>query len=194
MPHDGSGHDADWTGACNQDVFAQNGKRQRHVDGVSEWIEDRRDFQRDAWAVPPDIRHGDNHVFGKCPVAVYADTFGEGTEMTPPGEAVATASANDVSFPADDLTRLEIGNVRANLNDLANELMAQDGGNLDGRLRPAIPVINVYVSPANSREQGTNLYVVDANLRFGNILKPQATLGTALHQCFHSVSTADLLV
>ncbi len=53
----GCRHDAD--GACSgdEDVFAEDGKGERGVNGIAEGIEDGGDLVVDAWCVLPDVGH-----------------------------------------------------------------------------------------------------------------------------------------
>ena len=54
-------------------------------------------------------------------------------------------------------------------------------------LRPAVPVINVEVSPADTRRENTDLHVVDAGWRLRNLFEPEAPLTPALDQCLHTI-------
>src|SRR5438477_2457998 len=106
--------------------------------------------------------------------------------MAAPGEAVAAASADHVTFAADDIAGEEIGHVGACLHDLADELMPDGHGHRDGFPRPLVPLINVNVGAADAGLQHLDEHVVDADLRGRHVVEPQAGLAAALHQGFHS--------
>ena len=105
--------------------------------------------------------------------------------MAAAGEAVATAAAGDVAFAADDVAGMEVVDVRADGDDLADKLMADHHGHRNGLLRPLVPVVDMNVGAADAGVAHADQHVVDAVLRFGNILQPQATLAAALRQCLH---------
>ncbi len=69
----GCSHDADGACSCDKDVFAEDGKSQRGVDGVAERVEDCGDLVGDAGGVDPDVRHREDDVFGEGSVAIDAD-------------------------------------------------------------------------------------------------------------------------
>ena len=107
----GCGHDADGTCSGDEDVFAEDGKGERGVDGVAERIEDGGDLVVDARGVLPDVGHRDDDVLGEGSVAIDADAEGVSAEMATTGQAVAAASADDVALAADELADGKIGNV-----------------------------------------------------------------------------------
>src|SRR5580693_2963054 len=103
MAHHGGGHDSDGPGAGDEDVFAKDGKGKRGVYRVAEGIEDGGNFQVDVGIVPPDVGDGKDDELGEGAGAVYADADGIRAEMAAASEAIATASADDVSLAADDV-------------------------------------------------------------------------------------------
>src|SRR5687768_12043812 len=109
------------------------------MNGISERIEDRCNFSRHRLAVTPDVAHRQRDVLGKCARAIYAHALCVGAQMPPARQAVSATSADYVSFTADDLARPKIINVRADLYNLADEFMADDEGNRNVLLSPAIP-------------------------------------------------------
>ena len=103
--------------------------------------------------------------------------------------AVATASANHVSFTRDQLTRLEVVYIRSHFNDLADKFVAnhhRDGNRL---LRPFIPIEDVKVGTANSSSQDPNEDVVDADAGLGNISKRQTGFSSGFDQSFHFLNS-----
>ena len=188
MAGDGGGHDADGAGSGDEDVFAEDGEGERGVDGVAEGIEDGGDVSRDVGGVTPDVGHGKDDVFGEGPGAVDADSAGEGAEMAAAGEAVATASADDVAFAGDEVAGFEVVDVGADLGDFADEFVADDEGDGDGFLRPGVPVVDVEVGAADAGLEDADFDVVDAGFGFGDVLEPETFFGVRLDQGFHFVS------
>src|ERR1017187_7759508 len=94
--------------------------------------------------------------------------------MPASSQTIPAAPAHDVSLAADNLAREKIGNVGADLDNLADELMAYDHGHGNGALRPVVPVVNVDVGAADGRALHANQDVVDADARLGNIFQPEA--------------------
>src|SRR5215813_1456296 len=94
--------------------------------------------------------------------------------------AVATASANHVSFTRDQLTRLEVVYIRSDFNDLPDKFVAnhhRDGNRL---LRSFIPIEDVKVGTANSSSQDPNENIVDTDAGLGNISKRQTGINDVL--------------
>ena len=75
-------------------------------------------------------------------------------EVPPAGHAVAAAAADDVPLAADEVARLEVGDVRADLDDLADELVADDERHRDRLLRPGVPLVDVEVGAADPGPAG----------------------------------------
>ena len=174
---DGGGHDADGSGAGDEDVFTQDVEGERGVYGVAEGVEDGGDFRRDAGGVVPDVRHGQHDEFRKRAVAINAYAQRVGAEVATAGEAVAAASADNVALTGNELAGLAIEDVRADVDDLADELVANgeaDGDRLPG---PCVPIENVEVCAADAGVEHADFDVVDAHFRLGNILEPEALGG-----------------
>ena len=66
------------------------------------------------------------------------------------GEAVAAAAADHVALAADEVAGVEVADVGADLDDLADELVAHDERRLDGRRCPGIPGLDVQVRAADA--------------------------------------------
>src|SRR6185436_6322698 len=132
---------------------------------VSEGIEDGGHILVDAGTMHPDIRHGQGEVFGEGAFAVDADAFGVGAKMTPASQAIAAASANDMTFPADDLAGKEIGDIRANLDDFAHEFVTHHHRHGNGFGSPLIPLVDMEIRAANAGAVNADEDVVDADGR-----------------------------
>ena len=75
---------------------------------------------------------------------------------------------------ADDLARMKVGHVRADLDDLTDELMPDSHRDRDRFLSPRVPLVDVDVGAANAGAVHFDQDVVDSVFRLGNILKPQS--------------------
>src|SRR5579875_1633559 len=93
---------------------------------VAEWIEDSRHVPIDGRIVMPDVGHRQGDVFGKSAGPIDADAAGVLAQMPPPGQAIATQSANYVALTADNLAAMKVGDVGADIGDFADELMADN--------------------------------------------------------------------
>ena len=183
---DHRGHDADRAGARDENILAQHGKRKRRVNRISEGIENRGDFARDGARVLPDVHHRQDDVLGERARAVHSHALRVRAQVAPPRETIAAAPADHVPFPADQIAGMKIRHVGSDFDNLSAEFMPDDQRHVNGGARPIVPVVDVQVGAANSRAQHANFDVVDAGFGLGNIFEPQASLGAALNEGFHS--------
>ena len=102
--------------------------------------------------------------------------------MTPSGEAVATASADHMPFAAHDFAGMEIDDVRADLDDFADEFVSDHQRHRDGGAGPVVPFVNVEVSAADTGEQDPNQDIVDSDLRFGRFFEPETAFRPAFDE------------
>jgi hypothetical protein len=65
--------------------------------------------------------------------------------------------------------------------------MPDDEAGADGGAGPGIPVIDMEIGPTDSGVKDADFDVIDANLRFRNLLEPQAALAAAFYKCLHGV-------
>src|SRR5262249_53627524 len=80
---------------------------------------------------------------------------------------------------------MDDGDVGADVDNGAHELVPDDEWRGDGVLRPGVPVINVEIGAADASTQHANEDIIDADRWYWHILQPQAWLGLALDQCLH---------
>src|SRR5690606_26897245 len=106
------------------------------------------------------------------------------SKVTTPGHAVAAAAADDVAFARDDHAGLVVVDVVANLDDFADEFVADDHRHRDRLLRPLIPFIDVDVGAADRGPLHADLHIVGARLRLRHIFQPKPTFGLAFDQRF----------
>src|SRR5262249_8538197 len=119
------------------------------MDGIAERIEDCGHFLVHIRFVTPDVAHGQYNVLCEGTGAVDTKARGECAQVAASSEAVATASAGDVSLAADDVAGMEVVHVRANLDDLPDKLMSDHHRDRNRLLRPLIPVVDMDVGSAD---------------------------------------------
>jgi hypothetical protein len=88
-------------------------------------------------------------------------------------------------FSAHQVTDCEFLHVWAELDDLADELVADQKGWLDVRLSPGVPRLYVEVSPADTGPQDADQHVVPADWRNGHFGQHQTGLPTCFHERTH---------
>jgi len=159
------------------------------VDGVSQRIEDRRGIAIDPRIVVPNIGHRQGNVFGEGTGAIDTDTGRVFAEMASAGQAVTASSAHDVPFTRDDLAGKEILYVGADFDDFTNELMTDNHWNGNRFLSPRVPIVDVKVSPADSRFFDSDQTVVDTDFGEWNILELETDTAMMFDQSFHGLQT-----
>ena len=68
------GHQADRPSTSYEYVFACNRKGQCSVNSITEWVKDCAEFGVNGIGVHPNIARRDDHIFGKCSVAIDSNT------------------------------------------------------------------------------------------------------------------------
>src|SRR5437773_1864169 len=98
---------------------------------------------------------------------------------------IAAATATDLAFGGDEVTRPEPRDAVTDRLDLAGEFVAHDDRRLDAPLRPRVPVGDVQVCAADARVAHRDQYFAGARgwLRNGRDLQPRgaARLNNGLH-------------
>ena len=95
----------------------------------------------------------------KAPATVDANDSGVNTQMAPPGPAVATPTADQVSLAADQIAYRNVADARTDLDNLAGELMAHRHRRLQSPLRPLVPRLDMQVGAANSRRPDLDQHI-----------------------------------
>jgi len=106
--------------------------------------------------------------------------------VSPSCAAIAAASADYVSFAADDLADFDVADVVADFFDGSDEFVARDKRGFDCFLRPAVPVVDVDVGAADSGLLDFDEDVVAADRRNGHFFGPDSGFGSCFHKRFHS--------
>src|ERR1700694_1315030 len=179
------GHDADRAGAGDQHVLGDDAELRRGVHGVAERIEDRGDVQVDLRQVRPEVTGRHHDELGESTVPLHTDANGVGTQRAAAGHAVAALAADDVPFRADDLVRVDVHHVLAQLHDFADELVADHQGWIDGVLRPLVPAVDVKIGAADAGPQDADQHLAGTRLRLRHVLEPQARFPLRFDQGLH---------
>ncbi len=166
-------------------VLAQHVELKGRVDGVAERVEDRLHVAGDVGVVGPDVGHRQRQVFGERAGTVDADPLGVLAQVPAAGQAVAAPAADDVALAADDFADVEILDVRADLDDLADELVADHHRHGDRLPGPGVPRFDVHVGAADPGAQHLDQHVVDADPGQRHLVEPKAGLGLFLHEGQH---------
>lgn len=186
MASDGGRHRSDRPSSGDQYIFSEDRKGEGGVDCIAERIEYGRDIEVNSRGVVPDIRHWQGQVFREGAGTIDADALRVGAEMAAPGHAIATASAYDMAFAADDVARIEVVDVVSDGDHLSNEFVSHDHGDWNGGLSPVVPLVDVKVRTAYAGSVDANEDVVYADARLGHVLEGESALGLAFDKGFHS--------
>ena len=192
VAHDGDRHAADRARARDEHVLAEHGERERRVHGVPERVEDRRHLLVDPGPVVPDVRHRQRRrSSANAPGPLHAEPDRVGAQVAPAGHAVAAAAADDVPLAADDVAGAEVAHVRADLDDLADELVPDHERHGNRLLRPRVPLVDVEVGAADPGLAHPDQDVVDPDLRLGHVLEPEPRLGLGFDERPHSADLTE---
>ena len=178
-------HQSDRPRTGDQNVFGHQAVLRGGVDRVAERVENRCDVEVDLREVRPQVARGHDDVLGERAVTVDSDADGVGAQRPPAGQAVAAAAARDVAFRADDLAWVDRRHVFAELDDLTDELVADDQRRLDRVLRPLVPRVDVKVGAADSGAENTDQDLTRAGPGFGDVIEPQARRGFCFDERLH---------
>src|SRR5262249_6908411 len=116
------------------------------------------------------------------------ETHGVPAQVPLPGAAVPAVATGDVPLAAHPFADLEAGDLAAELCDLPHELVPDHHRNLDGLLRPRVPVPDVDVGAADAGLADLDQHVVGPDLRHRDVLHPDARLGLGLDQRFQRMT------
>ncbi len=142
-------HATDRARAGDEDVFADEVERERSVNGVAHRIETGKHVERDRRIGVPAVRLRNGDELGPGAVAIHADAGCVRTKMTPAGETIAAMATGDVAFTDNEISLGKTFDMIAHALDHADELVPNGHRDGDGLLGPRIPVIYMYVGPAD---------------------------------------------
>jgi hypothetical protein len=180
-------HYADRAGTGDKNILAEYFKSESSVNGVSKWVVHCRDFQINIRFMLPDIRHRHSDIFGETAVGIHTNSTRVRAEPATSRHTVSTAAANQMAFDAYDIAGCKIKHIRADIDDLPDKLVADSRGYFYRRLCPRVPIVNVKICAANATFFRADHYVVDAHLGLRTVFYPEARLGFAFNNSFHSI-------
>ena len=111
--------------------------------------------------------------------------------MPPAGEAIAAAAADDVPLAADHIAGKKVGHIRADFDDLADELMPDDHRHGNRLLGPGVPFVDVQIGAADAGPIDADQHVVDADRRHGHFFEPQARAWPGVSQGLSSAASLN---
>ena len=159
MAHHRGGHQPDRAGAGDEDVLAEDRERERGVHRVAERVEHRRHVEVDVALVLPDVAGRYDEVLGERAGPGQPDAVGVRAQVASTGPAVAAAAAHDVALGADQIAHGHLGDLRAELDDLADELVADHHRHRHVLGGPLIPRVDVQVGAADSGAEHPDEYL-----------------------------------
>src|SRR5690554_910715 len=105
--------------------------------------------------------------------------------MASPGQAVTAAPAYHMALAGNNLPRVEVVDIGADFDDLADKFVTHYHGHRNGLLSPAVPMIDMHVSTANSGSLDLDQHVIDTDRWNRHFFQPETGCGLFLDQCFH---------
>ena len=124
-------------------------------------------------------------ILRKGAIAINTDAKRIHAEVATAGATIAAYAAGNVTFRRHPIANRKSFDFAATLDNLAEKLVTNCGGNFDRVARPVVPLINMDVGAANSSAFDANQNVVMPNRRSGYVLHPDAAFGFGLDQRFH---------
>src|SRR5438034_1108494 len=95
------------------------------------------------------VRFRDDYVFSEGAVSVYADDFDVLADMRFTCSALQTFTAGNVHLRGNEIAFFYAGDFVAVGHNLSAKFVPWDQRRMNAVLRPAVPLINVQVRPAN---------------------------------------------
>src|SRR5579864_5472845 len=179
--------ESDRPAAGNGDGFRGYFPGQYGVHGVAEWIQDRGVLVRDGGIEFPDVRLGNDYVFGECAIKIHADDFHVLTNVGLARSALQALAAGHVHFGGDKVACLDARDFVAVSNHFATELVPGNERRMDATLCPAVPLVDVQVGAADGGDFDFHQDLgatVARNLDFSNI---RTGCGLRFHHRQHGI-------
>src|ERR1700691_4622646 len=154
---------------------------------VTEGIVDRSHFLVDLWIMPPNVGHGQRNEFSKGSRSIHAHAQRMRTQVPPSCQAIAAAATDHMPLATHDIAWIEVVDVRAHFDDLADKFVPDGHRHRNRLLRPGVPLVDMNVGAADAGISNANQNVVDTDGRLSNLFQPEASFRTPLYQGFHSI-------
>ena len=139
VAHDRGRHEADRAGPAHEDVLAEDREGERGVDRVAERVEDRGDLGVDARPWCQMLVIGRATYWANAPSRPTPRPIVLAHRWRLPARQWRQRPQTTWPSPDDEVARVEVHDVRPDLDDLADELVADDERRVDRRLRPVVP-------------------------------------------------------
>src|SRR5271157_989701 len=149
--------------------------------------EDGRIFLRDGRIELPDIRLGNDDIFGEGAVGVHADDLHMLADVRFAGAALQALAAGHVHLGGNEIAFLDARYFVTDRFDRAAELVPGNQRRMNAALCPLVPLVNVQVGAAYGRHLDLDQYVGQAKLRFGNFADLRARRGLRLYHGKHRI-------
>ena len=163
---DGGGHDADGAGAGDEDVFAEDGEGERGVDCIAEGIEDGGDRRASMpGACCQMLVMGRTMYSAKAPLRLTPTPLVWAQRWRRPARQLRQRPQTTWPSPRDDVAESEVVDVGAEVDDLADELVADGEAGRGWCAGPGVPLVDVEVGAADAGVEDADLDVVDARFR-----------------------------
>ena len=94
-------------------------------------------------------------------------------------------AASDVTFDRYKIARRKAFHVIAHAIDHADKFVTNGHGHGNRFLRPGVPIIYMYVGPADRRFQNPDQDIIALDFRDRNFLQPESRLRLGLYDCLH---------
>ncbi len=176
MPGNGSCHTTDRPGSSNQNILAKDIKRKCSMGRIAKGVRAGKDIHWNFGITKPDVGDGDRKIFGKSTGSINSHTTGFHTEVPPSSQTVTTATANQMTFTGDEVTRFEVMNISAYLRHSSNKLMSHMHRNRYRPLSPFIPVVDMNIRAAYRCLVNSNQNIIDSNLGNRHLFQPDSGL------------------
>src|SRR5580704_1838856 len=146
---DGDREQADGAATGNGDRAASDFSGEHRVYGIAQRIKDGGVLLRNARVELPDVRLGDDHVFGESAVGIDANDFHVLADVSFAGAALQTFAAGDVHFRGNEVAFLHAGDFVAEGHHFAAEFVSGNQRRVNASLRPAVPLIDMKIGAAD---------------------------------------------
>ena len=165
-------HQADGARARDQHVLGDEAELRCRVHGIPKGVEDRGDVEVDLRQMRPQVSRGHHDELGESTIPLHANAHCVRAERPASGHAVATAPADDMPLGADELAGVDRGDILPELDDLADELVADDQSGLDRVLGPLVPRVDVEIGAADAGAEDADQDLSRTRLRLRHVLQP----------------------
>ena len=161
------------------------------MDSIPKRIKNRGILLRDRGIQFPDVRLGDHHELGKCPVRIHADDFHVVTDVGLTGTALQAFAAGHVHLRGNKVSLLHAGNFVATGYNLAAKFMPGNQRRMNPSLSPSVPLINMQIGAADRGHSDFDQNFCAAKCGHLHLSNFRSRRRIALHNCQHRFRHLD---